>query len=147
MALWHACQSASKRFQKPLSTLSSRHTVGSAVTPSVAAANSVPAQTIDLAVESIAVVSSQKASKSSIPAGTCPERSASSCQIGLLQTCSVHAGPNCYASGLQVAGRQCCCCPSQDGAGKYSHFSAHLPRHHASSTSSCGVCCIWPVCQ
>ena len=42
---------------------------------------------------------------------SCPAGYASSCQIGVGQVCDVIT-PGCLSAGVQVKGKQCCCCPT-----------------------------------
>ena len=42
---------------------------------------------------------------------SCPKGYASSCQIGIGQVCDV-VTPGCLSVGVQVKGKQCCCCPT-----------------------------------
>ena len=43
-------------------------------------------------------------------AASCGAGYASSCQVGLGQICEVHTR-GCQSTGVQLYGKQCCCCP------------------------------------
>ena len=42
---------------------------------------------------------------------SCGPGYASTCQVGVGQICQAHA-PGCRSTGVQLFGKQCCCCPT-----------------------------------